>query len=360
MTGRTIFVGIDEAGYGPKLGPLVVTATSVGPVLTARPGGRADLYRMLAPAITASRALGRRATSRRATSRREARGRPILVADSKTVFKQGEGLAELERGVLAFLRVAHPADRSLATDLDLVQAVSLGAPDLAGLAWYDGAPEPVPAEADAGDVELAAQALGQALAQALSRAGCGALAVRSRVITAREFNAAVAGGLNKADLLIEAVAELLVRTVAGPPVDNGAAACSVSYSVLVDRLGGRKYYSGLLTKAFPDLAKTGRVREESVSPTESRYVTELKGGSHCRVTFACRAESRCMTVALSSMVSKYVRELMMRRLNRYFAARVRGLRPTAGYPVDAARFLEDTRDFRRLEGLRDELLIRAV
>ncbi len=66
-----------------------------------------------------------------------------------------------------------------------------------------------------------------------------------------------------------------------------------------------------------------------------------------------------MTVALSSMVSKYVRELMMRRLNRYFAGRMPALKPTAGYPVDAARFLDDTRDLRRREGIRDDLFIRA-
>ena len=293
----------------------------------------------------------------------------------------------LERGVISFLKAADATDQALATDLDLIGAVSHPPPDLDGLPWYGGAPEPLPVEADADDCRFAAVAL----TQALSLAGCGRPAFHSRVITAREFNGVIATGLNKADLLVEVVAGLLAsvckgngargETVPGTvcrdgpkgashkrflapfPPPEGCFAQTVpgtvsrdasnlpTFSVLVDRLGGRKDYSGLLAKAFPG----SEVRELSLSPTESRY----RVGASCHVTFACRAESRCMTVALSSMVSKYVRELMMRRLNRYFAERMPALKPTAGYPVDAARFLEDTRDLRRREGVRDNLFIRA-
>jgi hypothetical protein len=58
------------------------------------------------------------------------------------------------------------------------------------------------------------------------------------------------------------------------------------------------------------------------------------------------------------MVSKYVRELFLRRFNRYWQAQQPGLRPTAGYVQDARRFLRDTRDTRRRLGTRDEVLIR--
>jgi hypothetical protein len=40
------------------------------------------------------------------------------------------------------------------------------------------------------------------------------------------------------------------------------------------------------------------------------------------------------------MVSKYLRELLMLEFNRFWQARVPGLKPTAGYPGDAARFFE--------------------
>jgi hypothetical protein len=43
-------------------------------------------------------------------------------------------------------------------------------------------------------------------------------------------------------------------------------------------------------------------------------------------------------VALASVVSKTLREHWMDSFNAHWAARVPGLKPTAGYPVDAARF----------------------
>ena len=50
-----------------------------------------------------------------------------------------------------------------------------------------------------------------------------------------------------------------------------------------------------------------------------------------------------MTVAVASMVSKYVREVCMVQFNRWWAQRVPGIKPTAGYPVDAGRFMEAIR-----------------
>jgi hypothetical protein len=46
-------------------------------------------------------------------------------------------------------------------------------------------------------------------------------------------------------------------------------------------------------------------------------------------------------VALSSMVSKYLREVLMHQFNEFWAQHVPGLKPTQGYPVDAKRFRDD-------------------
>jgi hypothetical protein len=51
-----------------------------------------------------------------------------------------------------------------------------------------------------------------------------------------------------------------------------------------------------------------------------------------------RADQTDGLVALASLVSKAVRELWMDVFNGYWRARLPGLRRTAGYPVDAARF----------------------
>jgi hypothetical protein len=41
------------------------------------------------------------------------------------------------------------------------------------------------------------------------------------------------------------------------------------------------------------------------------------------------------------MAAKYVRELSMQAFNSFWADRLPGLRPTAGYPTDALRWRHD-------------------
>ncbi len=59
-----------------------------------------------------------------------------------------------------------------------------------------------------------------------------------------------------------------------------------------------------------------------------------------QLTFQPRADAEHFCVALASMVSKYLREVMMLEFNRFWQEQVPGLVPTAGYPSDAARFFE--------------------
>jgi hypothetical protein len=60
------------------------------------------------------------------------------------------------------------------------------------------------------------------------------------------------------------------------------------------------------------------------------------------------------------MTAKYTRELWMRRLNRWFAGRVDGLAPTAGYVEDGRRFLASVRGTLVADELEEALLVRAI
>jgi len=77
------------------------------------------------------------------------------------------------------------------------------------------------------------------------------------------------------------------------------------------------------------------------------------------LTFEVEADDHYLPVSLASMISKYVRELLMDRMNLYFGSLDAGLRPTAGYWQDGQRFVEELRT--RLPHLKidDERLIRC-
>jgi ribonuclease HII len=75
-------------------------------------------------------------------------------------------------------------------------------------------------------------------------------------------------------------------------------------------------------------------------PASSSY--ELKNnGRQMRLHFVVGADQRFFPVSLASMVSKYIRELLVDNMNRYFTGFNPDLRPTAGYWKDGLRFIED-------------------
>src|SRR5476649_2601 len=75
-------VGIDEAGYGPNLGPLVMAV-----VACRAPDSEMDLWKAMSKVVR----------------RHGQKGERLLVADSKLVYTAGKGLCMLESSVLAFL-----------------------------------------------------------------------------------------------------------------------------------------------------------------------------------------------------------------------------------------------------------------
>jgi hypothetical protein len=294
-------VGIDEAGYGPNLGPFVMSAVAcrVPDRLAA-----ADLWRVL----------------RRAVRRHyEADDGRLLLEDSKLVYSPARGMRSLEAGVLALLGSRHPQAGTLA-DLLSNLCPAAQAP-LTGECWYTGR--------TCLPVQVTAEVLGPAterLEQACVKAGLSWGLVRSVVICPARFNAVLDRWGSKGVVLGLGLAELLrcAHHLEAP-------AEPVAY--IIDKHGGRNCYAPMLQQALPD----GMVVAEEEGRERSSYrVIGLPRPVH--LTIAPRADSTHLCVAVASMVSKYLRELLMQEFNRFWQARVPGLKPTAGYPGDAARF----------------------
>ncbi|MBK8975419.1 MAG: hypothetical protein IPM29_05800 [Planctomycetes bacterium] len=298
-TVQRCLAGVDEAGLGPLLGPLVVAGVTM-----AGPAG-VDPWRALGALVT--------------------RGRPgpsqLQVADSKKVKHGPLGLARLERTALAFW-TAWTGDCPTTVDA-LLAACGADRDRLRRCPWYADLALPLPLAADRAGIELTAHLLRRNLREhtvALHR-------IAIRPLDVEEYNASIARTDNKSTTHFETYAEVLAALCVDLPPGS---------HLLADRCGGRMHYVEPLRAALPDC----RVRRLRESPELSTYRLERDGGE-LRITFAAGGEERAFPTALASCFAKYVRELMMAVLNRWFADRVPGLRPTAGYWVDGTRFLTD-------------------
>ncbi len=333
-TDRLILAGIDEAGYGPLLGPLCVGLSVLSLPLPANPtASDLDLWRVLHAGVTRDRPRPKDAC------KGDAQGR-VAIADSKQLRLASDSttahpLVHLERGVLSMLRAQHDALGSpitLSDDAELLAA--LGAP-MPAQPWYAAAPPTVlPLALFAAQLNIASNVLGSAMRGAgvrVERLAC-------CVVDEAQFNALAREG-GKAATTWHAVsvhAKALWEQHAH--TDDGSGRLSLT----CDRLGGRAQYGDALAKLFPQASVT--TLEEG--PTRSRYVL-LGEGRRMGVSFLVEGERQHLTIALSSMIAKLSRELLMARFNAWWSvqARAKGveLKPTAGYALDGQRWLRDAR-----------------
>jgi len=298
-----VLVGIDEAGYGPILGPLVAScaAFSIPDEFLG-----SDLWDVL------RRSVGK--------SRRKLAGR-LLITDSKKAYNRMKGIGQLERTVLACMRCAGKSPVTAGELMEILCPACAGR--LVNYPWYE---EFGPGRLVSGDSDIAIAA--GALKKDLERKNAQILSVSSRCLDVAYYNHRVDAVKNKASVLFSAICELIKKTLDSSGQDN--------LQILIDRQSGRRRYAGQLLRMFPGM-ELRILREDD---TDSSY--ELRsGGKKMRLRFAVDADDRFLPVSLASMVSKYVREIMVASINRYFADLCADLTPTAGYWKDGLRFIKE-------------------
>jgi ribonuclease HII len=294
-------IGIDEAGYGPNLGPFVMTLVACRVPDDLQ---HANLWDVL------------KAGTRRVGESADAR---LIVADSKQVYSPANGWHDLEKTALAAL-----APATIFSDL-LQNLAAADVPHLRDEAWFVG-DTALPTEIAADDHAACIDGWRNTSAAAGVAWGF----CQSAIVAAPRFNDLIDKWDSKSAVLSVAVTQLMQQCL------QHTAAEPMRF--VIDKHGGRNAYSALLQHAFSD----GIVLAEEEGRLRSVYRVE---GLDRRVQIVVtpRADAENFTVALASMISKYVRELLMREFNRFWQTHVPQLKPTAGYPQDAVRYIEAIR-----------------
>ncbi|MHB0957276.1 MAG: hypothetical protein ACYC0X_24635 [Pirellulaceae bacterium] len=316
----TIIIGTDEAGYGPNLGPLVITATMWQVPATLAIELVPDylmLQEVAAPHV------------------------PIL-ADSKRLYSSGGGLAALERGVLAALEMIDGGVTELATWRSLFRRLDpLCMTHLCDFPWYATYDCQLPVDAESCVVTSTRRQLIEMFAAPDIRL----LGMQSRIVFPAEFNERVTACDSKGTALslwtLELVRHLMERVA------------DESLVIQCDKHGGRNRYAALLQHLFPD--SWIEVREESKLQSVYRWGPPAR---RVEARFAAKGE-RFLPSALASMAAKYARELGMRAFNEFWVSHIPGLQPTAGYPGDARRFATEIRARQQQLGVPDAILWRS-
>ncbi len=353
--GKLRWIGLDEAGLGPNLGPLVITATVWETPLAWWPSTTpAQIPQSLNAASNKFWECQSSAITQ-TTSREETR---LHIADSKAVYSTSRGLDSLAASVNGLLtiwqdnrsqdNVCHDSVTSPGKSLPASIGELVDLVEQSSLAKHQTNQIIEPWFADLKAIPLPGQQLNPVQESAISNwlnvcceAQIELTAIHSRVVFTPEFNYRVKSTGNKSTAVSEIAFELMQQAVKKILAIDPAA----PILLLSDQHGGRKNYEALLANYFPDawwktLPATG----------EGRYYL----AENIFASFAPRSESY-LPVAAASLVCKYLRECCMHAFNHWWLQQLPKIKPTQGYPQDARRFRAEIDEYCQKHQLEEDL-----
>ena len=316
-----LVLGVDEAGYGPNLGPLVVavSAWAVDSRLEVLDG-----LEPFAPEFQAASWTPRSAF--------------VPFGDSKKIYQSGKGLAGLNFALRFFESIFEGKPPQKRPWFELGQLAQEDLSRVESHPWYR-CKNPVKGLGRANQVDWNSEASCRFAREKLLKLGVRLIGFRLRVLDEAYFNECVDRLGNKSDVLGHISLELAWK-VLGECMDFHS---FKGIEIYCDRQGGRRKYAGLLSQTYERSHRESQVPFCSVvgeSPKTSVY-SMRHAGIATSIRFQVHGDS-LFPPAAASMVAKWARESLMERFNGYWREVVGpGLKPTAGYAVDAARFARD-------------------
>jgi hypothetical protein len=304
-----VYAGIDEAGYGPMFGPLVI-ARSIFVMDQHEP--------TLEPPSLWS--LLRSTVCKKPNDKK----RRLAINDSKILYKPAWSLEYIEQGVLSFLSTSGIDPKNLSELLEQLAYDQLSCQTKQD--WYHSPnQEPyVPSILSLSQLEKSKKRLHRAMRQNSIHLAD----IKAAVVFEDRFNQMVKIQGSKAGCAWNFVSGHLESIWSRYGEHHPLA--------VVDRQGGRKSYQGLLEPIF-DPAEVSTLYED---PLKSFYRI-TKGMRQMHILVQVKSENQHFPVALASMVAKYLRELLMMRFQSFWSAHAPNIKPTCGYFVDGSRFLRE-------------------
>jgi ribonuclease HII len=318
-------IGIDEAGYAPNLGPLVVGGT-----LWKVPDPEIDLYHCLRKAV------GRKTTPSK-----------LAIADSKELH-QPDSIRVLESNLWELCPqfrdrqelLLLPLLRETSPDLPLSSLVT---PLAQGSFLWDSSEElPSLHQQLDGEPSLREQPLTLPLEASDDSSLCHRerfancckdqaielMQVSTVPLFPAAYNELTERLGNKAHVLTALSLQLARHLLDSLPEDEAPV------QIFCDKHGGRNRYALAIERYLSLVPPVHEIE----TAEQSRYRFPFRART-VQIQFAAGGESE-LPVALASMYAKYVREVCMEAFNRYWRCELPDLVPTKGYPADARRFRE--------------------
>ncbi len=314
-----LILGIDEAGYGPNLGPLVIACTA----WTCNADFAVDDWaEKLKPEF-----------SNTVSKSEEA---PIALGDSKILYSTSSKLWVLDRTVGFFLSRLSKDNPLMLNRFDIIDRLDNRFNEqLNDARWLDG--HVTPSEHIVAPEQIQNDVREQALLK-MESLGLRFLDVRLRVIAEPTFNRLLEVYGNKATLLTHESLALAKSTLSEVVAKESTALMQNplnSLEVYFDKHGGRSKYAAALSHCWSEWFF--QVQRESSSLSEYHvYPSEVPK----RFYFVAKGD-RLIPCGLASIFAKWSREMLMQRLNAFWQSYLPDIKPTAGYPVDAKRFAKD-------------------
>ena len=323
-----IYAGIDEAGYGPLLGPLLIGRSIFAFPNIPSPNQHdldnlPDIWDILSAAV-APKLVGRK--------------HRITIGDSKKLITKAAGLKHLETALLTFTKLTPHYPKHAPSPDQTTHTITLdnlldlfhntAHHNLTPLPWYaptDAHPwQQLPIDTTHGEIAIASAMLKRELDKTQTQI----LDVAATTVFEDHFNHLAQTTRNKASTSFTFVAQHLHHVWQNLGQHHPI--------ITIDRQGGRTRYRHVLQTYFPDTSI--RILDES----DCRSAYQLtQQNRQMTITFETKGEDKHFPIALASIACKYTRELLMHRLNTFFQSHAPDLKSTKGYTTDGRRFLAD-------------------